>query len=453
MPASHNRRGAPAPLELREADAAFEAGSVADPVGRVFYWNDRVFRQIKDPRVWERYRELLGDPAARALFDRGLVETWIAPDVRFEGCAGVLEHRRIDFVSTAPEWTSDMLWDAAKAIVDVAAGLARLGFGLKDGHPWNVLFDFTAPKLVDFGSIVPELTSRWLAEFRVRFVAPLCLLHHRATSAAGRELLFEHHHGLGRLFLEKGLGAAFPLSMGPARIAHRLALGSMDRSRVVAALEQLSRYLERLEPAHRKERWANYTQDPSGETSGQQRKTDAVAAALDRYAPRTVLDMGTNKGRYAFMAAERGAAVAAFDYEEYNANHVYGVAKARGLRVLPAVMDFRLPTPPSGVALTARSAFDRYRSDLTLVLGMVHHLALHQELRFAQIAEIVSRYTKTASVVEFVHPDDQHITSWRIPADYSMGSFVAEMARTKLRLVGETKALPTRSILVFESTP
>ena len=452
MPAGSNKRAASTPRRLRETDVSFELGSAADPVGRIFYWDDRVFRQVRDPAAWERCVGLLRQPEAQGLFDRGLIETWIPPDVRLEGSAGVLEHKKIGFVSTAPEWTSDMLWDAARMYADLAIALAKLGFGLKDGHVWNVLFDFCAPKMIDFGSIVPEFGTSWLDEFRIHFVAPLSLMRHDLTSAIGRELLFEHHHGVGRRLLS-GPGAAFPLSFGPTRLRHRISTFRKSRSGMVAALERLSGYVERLEPAHRKERWANYTQDPSGETSGQQRKTDAVRAALDRFSPRTVLDMGTNKGRYAFLSAERGCDVAAFDYEEYNANFVYGVAKPKKLRVLPAVMNFRLPTPPSGVALSVRSAYERYRSDLTLVLGMVHHLRLHQALPFPHIAETISLYTKTASVVEFVHPDDPHLSSWTIPAGYSMDAFVAEMARKRLRLVEETRALPTRSVLLFESSP
>ena len=51
MSAGPNKRTASTPRRLREIDVSFELGSAADPVGRIFYWDDRVFRPARRPWV------------------------------------------------------------------------------------------------------------------------------------------------------------------------------------------------------------------------------------------------------------------------------------------------------------------------------------------------------------------------------------------------------------------
>ncbi len=44
---------------LFEDEIQYEPGSIVDQSGRIFYWQDRVFREIYDDDIWERYKELI----------------------------------------------------------------------------------------------------------------------------------------------------------------------------------------------------------------------------------------------------------------------------------------------------------------------------------------------------------------------------------------------------------
>ena len=55
-----------------------------------------------------------------------------------------------------------MLRDASVATIDLAIELTRRDLALKDGHPWNILFDAYTPIWVDMTSITPpEHVTGW----------------------------------------------------------------------------------------------------------------------------------------------------------------------------------------------------------------------------------------------------------------------------------------------------
>ena len=159
---------------LRRDQVEFEPSSFADKTGRVFYWNDRVFRQVRDADAWSIYRRLLASDISSKLFAHGMLATWIPSDVCLDGSLGVLEHKSIDYVSYPAEWTPRMLWDAARRYVQCAAILAQEDLIFKDCHSHNVLFDYCEPTIIDFGAIGHiSGPSSWITGLRMFFVQPL----------------------------------------------------------------------------------------------------------------------------------------------------------------------------------------------------------------------------------------------------------------------------------------
>lgn len=436
---------------LSDDEIQYEPGSVVDQSGRVFYWQNRVFREIYDDDVWEQYKGLIQSPVLQELINAGLIETWIPEDVELKGCAGLLEHKKIEFISYVSEWTFSMLWDAARVYLDLAVILAQNGMVFKDGHPWNILFDYCKPTMVDFGSIIVpgEKFPKWYDEFRIRFIAPLAAYKKQTMRRLANELLYEHIHGVGLSLLKNRVGSLFPFHFNILIRQYKNVIQKKDRIEIVKVVKKMRAYLDELKPDIIKERWADYIQMPEGEANTQKAKTEAVLDALKVFLPETVLDMGANKGWYTFLAENQGGSVVAFDYESYCVDQIYLRAKETRSRVLPLKMNFLLPTPASGIGLAYKNAYERYRSDVTLVLGMTHHLSLHQNLNFSHIARIIAGFTKNATVIEFVHPDDEHIRNWVIPATYSQENFIKAMRKSGFDFVKETKTIPTRSILVF----
>ncbi|MEQ9304324.1 MAG: hypothetical protein RJQ14_10460, partial [Marinoscillum sp.] len=119
-------------LELKVDEA-----SVVDQAGIVFHHEGRVFRAISNDYV-DIYSSLLSSGELSDLFTCGLVKTWVAKDIELRGYDLVLEHEKIQFISTWREWTSGMAKDAALLYLNLSILLQKKGLKLKDTEPENI---------------------------------------------------------------------------------------------------------------------------------------------------------------------------------------------------------------------------------------------------------------------------------------------------------------------------
>ncbi len=319
-------------------EITYELGSFADDSGRILYWNGRVFREVLDDASWELYRKLLGSPTCSKLLANGLIETWIPNESGQEPGERLLEHKKIDFITYPPEWTLRMLWEAARTYMRCAGILAREGLIFADCHPWNVLFDFSQPRLIDFGAISDRCSSvGWIDGLRMFFIQPLWLARY-GRSRGGRiakEMMREHIFGVGPALIHMRAARFIPPAFYRLMRSYRRAVESRNRSRVVHSLEKMSEYVEQLKPPDAaREIWADYPQ--TTEADGKlTEKHKVVLEFLGSLHPESVLDMGTNKGWYALMAESLGAKVVAFDYEEYCVDQLYRLSRAGKKRSSP----------------------------------------------------------------------------------------------------------------------
>ncbi len=117
-------------------------------------------------------------------------------------------------------------------------------------------------------------------------------------------------------------------------------------------------------------------------------------------------------------------------------------------------MNFLYPTPQSGHALSMKTSFERLQCEVSLVLALIHHVALKQGAKFEHIAEIVSRYSRKAAIVEFVPPGDKYLTDWKIPPEYTKEGFLRAMAGKGFVLTAQRPLLEDkRDMLLFTRKP
>jgi hypothetical protein len=175
----------------------------------------------------------------------------------------------------------------------------------------------------------------------------------------------------------------------------------------------------------KKEKWANYPQSHMAENvlSPRTVKQEFVFNVLARERPEKVLDCAANKGFYSEMAAALGAAVISFDYEEFCVDRCLTLAQINSMDITPAIMDFTLPTPNYGRGLMGKDAFQRFQVDISLALGLVHHICIGQGLPVKLFCDICMNYAKKGIVFQYVDPQDKHVRLWNkpIPKDYSIG--------------------------------
>jgi SAM-dependent methyltransferase len=411
------------------------------------------------------------------LVDRGLlVPTW-PTEFKLDNFGLIVKHKRFPFVSYPFEWSREMLKQSALNLIDLEIALSQHNLGLQDPNPWKVLFDGPRPVFVDFGSIVPEgVPALWEAngEFFRFMVYPL------QASASGHErvvrwLLRDHIQGLSQfeadtLIHRWGIGVKASVENAlrhakrylPANFhswVHKR-LTSLDESlsgRAARFYENRNSYLRRLRSTVEEirfpmptSRWSPYYDGyfpsftPSAEWSP---KHHSVYEVLTKSKPKTVIDLGSNRGWYAQLAARLGSLVVAIDYDEIVVDRLFHDARRDNLYLLPLVMDVRNPSPASGLCSSELgSATERLKCDLGIAMALIHHLVFDFRLTFDQVVNLTSAFTERALLIEFVSREDQWV-GWRFKKQH----FAAQHSWYTLKNFQDSLARKYRSISVLPS--
>jgi ribosomal protein L11 methylase PrmA len=126
--------------------------------------------------------------------------------------------------------------------------------------------------------------------------------------------------------------------------------------------------------------------------------------------PKTVWDLGGNTGRFSRVAASVGAETVCWDIDPSCVEANYQHVKKQGeTRVLPLLSDLTNPSPAQGWAHGERKSLEgRGPVDVVLALGLVHHLAISNNLPLGHIAEFFAKLGRSL-VIEFVPKEDSQV--------------------------------------------
>lgn len=412
-------------IDLDREALRLEPSSVVDQVGKVFHYRERVFRAIS-PGYADFVHESLDLASARGWYEQGLVRSW-ATDYRLDGYPLVIEHERVPFVTLRGEWTGEGLREAALCLLRLNLTLVRDGYCLKDAHPWNLLFEGPRPCFVDWGSLRPLAEfdwGFWYGQFRQFVLAPLYAFASGRPRIA-RAMLREHFYGVGNELVALPEFAACPEALH-AIAAPDAALPLVDR------LEALLGYVAGLALETLRGEWADYAQpafDALTDLSSLREKDRLVYQLLKDDPGQTLLDIGTNRGLHAEMAAALGKRVIACDIEESCLNALFQRVRRSGADILPLYHDVLWPLGTSGLFNGIPGAEQRLRCDTVLVMAVTHHLAFKQHVSFEAMARGIAALTRRRAIVEFVPAEDEHVALWspeRLPW-YRLDHFIQAM--------------------------
>jgi SAM-dependent methyltransferase len=454
---------------IRSDEISLHPSSLVDPNGRLFVWENQLFRGI-DADHASFYRQLFAKGLIDQLVSDGfLVETELG-SIDVEGYAMVLKHRRIPFVSYAYEWTGTMLKDAALFLIDFNLKLAALGLTTQDAHPWNILFDGAKPVFVDIGSIIPMNPSKAWApaeEFRRFFLRPIDMFACNERRIA--RWLLRDYNGILEKDISRIVHSNHPRATDIARdcknlfskvlreqvkkskmlsetAKHVLDLLRARKSRarnvkdgrksdsVMTQLAQFKKQIESTDIPIQETLWSTYydrTSFPSfSDNTEWTPKHKSVVQIFEELRPATVLDVASNRGWYSHMAARLGSQVVASDNDESAVALLYKELAGLSVGISPVVMDILNPSPGYGWLGRgwALPASDRYRCDMVLALALVHHLVFRCSIpmRFAHIVDLLGTFTNRWLLVEFIPPDDMYVSEWYNEAFnwYTLSNFV-----------------------------
>lgn len=403
-----------------------ELSSFRDPSGSVYYQDGAVLRQVNG--CYEKqYRLLMDSGLYQELVRDGLlVSHEEQPGAEMgEGGYLVIKPRMIPFISYPYEWSFGQLKDAALATLKAHRRAVDSGMILKDASAYNIQFDKGRAVLIDTLSFdFYEEGQPWVAygQFCRHFLAPLMLMAHVDIRLS--QLMRVYIDGIpldlcARLLGRKGGFGATQHIRWHARAtgkhaedgkkADRTSVAKINKFNFIALIDSLIRLVQSLQLKGIVTEWGDYYAHTNYGGDASARKEQMVRDYLDMVAPQSAWDFGANDGRYSRLALARGGHVVAFDIDPVAVERSYSAVKASRENMLPLLLDLTNPSPAIGFANQERTQIGaRQRPDVILMLAVIHHLAISNNLPLDRIAEWVASMTKNL-IIEFVPKADSQV--------------------------------------------
>ena len=424
------------------------SASFRDPSGRLLLFEDRALRLVNSKGA-SGLKRFLATRTARDFTATGrLVKTKVLdstsdsalfqyPEVidllNSDGEQILVEHERIAVRSFPYEWPPEMLYAAGELTLDLAEAALAENHLLKDATPYNVLFVGWRPVFVDLLSFEQRdlLDPTWLPFNQFVQTILLPLLVNKYYGLHLDQLLTVNRDGLEPsqvARLSGPLRKLSPMFLSLVSVPHWLnknqplndesiyrpkRLSNAKRAHFILhqQLKRLRRLLAKVEPtASSTSEWSDYmTPDKFFSVEYLQAKERFVARTLKETNPRRVLDVGCNTGHFSRLAARNGASVVAIDQDPEVVGTVWRRAAADALDILPLVVNLARPTPAFGWRNEECPSFldrSRGRFDAVLMLAVLHHLMVTEQIPLPAILELAAELTSENLIIEFVAPDD-----------------------------------------------
>ncbi|MGA1982562.1 MAG: class I SAM-dependent methyltransferase [Acidobacteriaceae bacterium] len=423
--------------------SALPGATFRDPAGSLSFEDDLVIRRVNaSARV--AVLELLDSPFCRTLQERGDL---IGAEVDDSGGSLSLRHPKIRIPTYPWEWTPSQWLAAAELTLDLCEQALADGWILKDATPLNILFTGTRPVFVDILSFERRdpHSSIWLAygQYVRTFLLPL-LMNRMLSWPLSLSLFKRDGYEPADCYAALGWGrrlsrdALWPITLptlldrrknaeaAPKKRPLRIADPEVTANVLKRTLKDLRKRTRRALPESVASDWSQYPDTLTHYTPEQSRqKLEWVRRALGIAQPARVLDIGANTGEFSALAAGMGADVVALERDLAAADRLFRMACQRNLPIQAIHADIARPTPAVGwenaesVALLPRL---EGQFDLVLMLAVIHHLLLMEQIPLPSILDLCHRLTRKHLVIEWVPVEDPMFQSLMRGRDSIYGS-------------------------------
>jgi SAM-dependent methyltransferase len=470
--------------------AALPRATFRDPAGSLRFEGNQAVRGIA-PIARAAVLDFIESPLCQAMQQRGDL---IAAAIDDSGPQLILRHPRISIPTYPWEWTPSQWLAAADLTLNLCEEAIAAGWILKDATPLNVLFLGPRPIFVDILSFERRNPDRrdpnpsiWLAyaQYVRTFLLPLLmdrLLHWPLSLSIFKRdglepaecftaLPWRHRLSRAALWpitlptlLDRRKQTAAPSNIdAPSKSAapHKktrahdpeLATHILQRT-----LKDLRRRTLLAAPLSASSNWSDYPQTLTHYTPDESRqKLDWARHILESTHPARVLDIGANTGDFSALAASLGAEVVALERDQPAADRIFLMARQRDLSILTIHADLARPTPAAGwrnsESLALLPRLDA-QFDLVLMLAVIHHLLLMEQIPLPEILALCHRLTRRHFVLEWVPAADPMFQSLLRGRDDLYGSIseadLLDACAKRFHLLDRQPLANGRILLLFE---
>lgn len=425
--------------------------SFRDPSGFVYIEDGVIYRQV-NLSYKEDYDLFIRSGLYQELLDKKLIVPHIECDEKSDEFYRIIQPKKIDFISYPYEWAFSQLKDAALLTLKVQQESLKKGMSLKDATSYNVQFQDGCPVFIDTLSFEKYKDNKpWLAykQFCQHFLAPLVLMSY--VDVSSNQLLRTNIDGIPlslacnylpikakfnfgillHIFMHSSSQKQYEDSEDQGQLEEaQMSLFSQE-----ALIDSLISTVKSLKLPQVKTEWGDYYDNTNYTDASFKYKKKLVSEFIDIVQPKTLCDLGANKGDFSRVVAVKDIKIISCDIDPVAVEKNYlKLKKDKEKNILPMIQDLTNPSPSIGFNSEERESFkDRAKCDLTMALALIHHMAISNNLPFANIASSFSEMSNYL-VIEFVPKEDskvQKLLSTRedIFSSYSQSDFENEFGK------------------------
>jgi hypothetical protein len=419
---------------MNNHSAAVNAGSFRDRDGRVYHYQDRVFRGLSQSAL-DSFRQLQEKPFYKKLIESGKVigtrelSTDENPlsDVLKAEWAGFLEHDTVPVISYAYEWTFSMLKAAAALQLHLVERAISNGFTLKDASPYNIQFVDRKPVFIDIPSFEPlQAGEPWSGyrQFCEMFLFPLMLQAYKKcnfqpfmrasidgidvqTAASIFSFRDRFRKGvMSHVWLQSKLDRRYGGSSENVR--SNLKSAGFNKELILVNVRKMQKLVRKLEWQATGSEWGDYTEFHNYSEDDHVRKEKFILKAIKTEKPATVWDIGCNTGQFSRIAAAECNQVLSTDIDHVAVERLF-LNPDTPDNILALVQNVADPSPNWGWRNRERSDLQtRSRPDLVLCLALVHHVVITANIPLAEFIDWLAGLTDKL-VIEYVSRKDDKV--------------------------------------------
>ncbi len=406
-----------------------QKSSFRDPCGYLLRHEDILYREILSKYAVD-YQTLINSGLYDSLVEKEMLVPHseivppfdVAPD-HFKTIKPV----EIDFISYPYEWCFSQLKDAALLTLKTMIISLDHGMILKDASAYNVQFHHGKPIFIDTLSFSQyEEGAIWPAyrQFCQHFLAPLALMSKCDVRLSS--LLSNNIDGIPldlastllplktwlnfSLFLHIHMHSRSQRKYADKTESPDTKSSNVSKKSLMGLVDSLKTIIKKLNWKPGGTEWSNYYLDTNYTETTLLEKKKVVQSYIERYHADQIWDLGANTGMFSLIAAETGANVISFDIDPGAVEKNYLRVRNKGIEnVLPLLQDLNNPSTNIGWALEERdSLVTRGPVGICLVLALIHHLAISNNVPLNEIARFLQKIAKIV-ILEFVPKEDSQV--------------------------------------------
>jgi len=421
------------------------ASSFRDPAGFLYWENDKLFRQV-NVSYQDDYDLLLQSGLYNLLVQKKLliphqeIPSETSSDQKSQSLKDdvevykVLQPELIEFISYPYEWSFAQLKEAALLTLQLQAYAIQHGMSLKDASAYNVQFNNGSAIFIDTLSFEKYENGPWVAykQFCQHFLAPLLLMvkvDYRLV-----ELLMTNIDGIPLDLASKLLPKSSYLNLASLMHIHLHAKqqkangggiglevknsgNKFNKRSMLVLIDSLKSTIIKLEWKAIDTEWNDYyTQNNNYQSDSLLSKEALVYDLAEQIQPNIIWDLGANDGRFSRVLSPLAKQVISWDIDISCVQRSYQQIQSelknhseKQQNILPLKLDLTNPSASIGWANTERyGLMERGGCDLILSLGLVHHLAISNNLPLEDIAKTFSLLANNV-IIEWVPKEDSQV--------------------------------------------